>query len=1082
MGQPTVFDADWLQVLAALRPDEHAAAALAFGLPVPQQALPEVKPATRDEPVAPPISVPQPELPEPPREQPLYWRVAEQHDEPAQTQPPSWWNSTAPASLADYATDATWQPPAVRALIPAPRWAAFLKQAVADWVPGPDLNLPRLISQLAGGRALARLPRRAVRRWPRQLVLACHAPGRLGPLGFDLSRLSGQTRALLGTRVKPVTDAEALQQALARRDAPLLMLSDLGSQGGSAAEQAHWQALLGQASRAGQALVLVMPGAPHAAAVMARLPGGTTAFAVADDRPLRRLRRLRPAVADQPLLPAPGPNPAREVLQAALLGNTSVGTDLLRALRRCLADHGLPASLATEVQVWTDPGVRHDDLACVLASTAQADAEAVFRSLDPGLREQVAALHWRHIGSPLLRAAYARRIRPLLAPGSAMANTLALADAQAEQAMRRLARAMAADPQGEVWRQTAGFIGDLARRSPDLYDADSGDGWLAAWATAHQAALAQGTAQVPADLPWQRLAWLDGPAAAGRLGLRARVLQSADAAAVTVSHLSLVDLAGADADSVPGLAALPAARYARWQALPDTDAQDRRLARALISWVAQPAAMRALLAYLRLQAVQTPQNGPDGDVALPDANPPSPSPESEQASAKSLYEAGAELADWLMDAPTDGLSDERAVLELKGWLRRVGASSPEPLAEALQSRLPKDLATLAALQHAAPPAPARMQPVAEAHSLPHRAGWAGLVDLRLGSRQLRLQPFSRPAWADWLEHDGRHWWAGTARGDRLQWRPAGQRFELNRSQGLAHYTLPHPAWWAVDAEGGEWREDQPLNCPRWAAQHGVDEHGYWAEFEVQKEAQRMRFIPPGRFWMGSPLAEEGRYDDETLHPVTLSRAYWLADSACTWQLWQAVTGKLPDGQDRSHRSLPVVNISHDDITRTLLPQLNRLLPGFEARLPSEAEWEYAARAGSVTAFPWGDEASTEHMYFAKAKPELLPVRDFPANAWGLHQMHGNVWEWCADGLAPYPPGEVLDPLAEQAARRMLRGGSWISRLRDVRSAVRNAYFPSERLGDVGFRLARGLAPASRAESAVQPTAGAQAKRSKKSKR
>ena len=110
----------------------------------------------------------------------------------------------------------------------------------------------------------------------------------------------------------------------------------------------------------------------------------------------------------------------------------------------------------------------------------------------------------------------------------------------------------------------------------------------------------------------------------------------------------------------------------------------------------------------------------------------------------------------------------------------------------------------------------------------------------------------------------------------------------------------------------------------------------------------------------------------------------------------------------------------------------------------------------------------------KGAGRSLPLRDLAPNNWGLHRMHGSVFECCAIGLAPYPPGEVLDPLAEQAASRVLRGGSWIVLARDCRSAQRFANGPGFRNRDIGFRLARGLPQAGRAEPAGTPDTDAQA--------
>ncbi len=257
----------------------------------------------------------------------------------------------------------------------------------------------------------------------------------------------------------------------------------------------------------------------------------------------------------------------------------------------------------------------------------------------------------------------------------------------------------------------------------------------------------------------------------------------------------------------------------------------------------------------------------------------------------------------------------------------------------------------------------------------------------------------------------------------------------------------------------------PFPAP-WAVAWGEDRYGLWQAFEIAGVRQVMRWIVPGRFEMGSPEDEPEREDDEMQHTVTLIRGYWLADTACTQELWQAVTGENPaDFKDDPQN--PVEQVSWDDC-RGFIDAANGLLeegPGL--RLPSEAEWEYACRAGSTGPFWWGDTLDTgqanywgEHPYNNGPKDAVrnhtVPVLSFDPNPWGLYQVHGNVWEWCADWFEKYPPGPVTDPAGPRQGRgRVLRGGGWIYDGRYLRCANRFALQPDGRVGFIGLRLAGG---------------------------
>jgi formylglycine-generating enzyme required for sulfatase activity len=252
----------------------------------------------------------------------------------------------------------------------------------------------------------------------------------------------------------------------------------------------------------------------------------------------------------------------------------------------------------------------------------------------------------------------------------------------------------------------------------------------------------------------------------------------------------------------------------------------------------------------------------------------------------------------------------------------------------------------------------------------------------------------------------------------------------------------------------------------WAADLGVDDYGLWVEIRLGGIGQRLRWIPPGQFEMGSPADEPERFDEEVQHTVTLSRGYWLADTACTQALWQAVTGENPAYFKDSAQN-PVEQISWDDC-QAFLRQANAQLGGeLELRLPSEAEWEYACRAGSQGPFSWGEGLTTDQANYDGNSPynegpegayreRTLEVLSFEPNAWGLYQMHGNVYEWCNDWLGSYPEGAVTDPRGpEKGHERVLRGGSWFDLGRSLRSAFRYASAPDERFHFIGVRLAGG---------------------------
>jgi len=220
----------------------------------------------------------------------------------------------------------------------------------------------------------------------------------------------------------------------------------------------------------------------------------------------------------------------------------------------------------------------------------------------------------------------------------------------------------------------------------------------------------------------------------------------------------------------------------------------------------------------------------------------------------------------------------------------------------------------------------------------------------------------------------------------------------------------------------------------------------------------MAWIPPGTFTMGSPSTEENAHEDEIQHHVQLTKGYWLGKTEVTQAQWEQVMGTNPSankGQD-----LPVENVSWKDC-KEFIQRLNARLSGKGGgfRLPTEAEWEYACRAGGRGRYCFGDndaELGVYAWYEGNSKGKTKPVGTRRANALGLYDMHGNVREWCEDSCEEYRSGNVTDPLARAThlPDRITRGGSYDDDATYCRSAYRGDTGSLAQSGDLGFRLAR----------------------------
>jgi formylglycine-generating enzyme required for sulfatase activity len=228
-------------------------------------------------------------------------------------------------------------------------------------------------------------------------------------------------------------------------------------------------------------------------------------------------------------------------------------------------------------------------------------------------------------------------------------------------------------------------------------------------------------------------------------------------------------------------------------------------------------------------------------------------------------------------------------------------------------------------------------------------------------------------------------------------------------------------------------------------------------------ATGMRFarIDPGEFVMGSPPSEPGREVQERQHLVVLTRPFWLGIFEVTQHEWEAVMGTNPSHFQDGDNHRPVEQVTWFE-THDFLTRLAQRSPGNHFRLPTEAEWEYACRAGTTTAYGTGPTLTHAQANFAESAERAaagegatMPVGSFPPNAWGLYDMAGNVWEWTEDEHCPYADGQTVDPvLGCSEPLKVIRGGSWYFGADSARCGLRYTHRPQDLGFSLGFRVVR----------------------------
>ena len=283
----------------------------------------------------------------------------------------------------------------------------------------------------------------------------------------------------------------------------------------------------------------------------------------------------------------------------------------------------------------------------------------------------------------------------------------------------------------------------------------------------------------------------------------------------------------------------------------------------------------------------------------------------------------------------------------------------------------------------------------------------------------------------------------------------------------------------------------------WSGEWGEDKYGLWQMLHLpQKPLGKFRagidpyggvqyifrWIPPGSFLMGSPAGtvddlrvgdpvtgELSRNDNEDRHQVAISNGFWLGETPVTQTFWDEFMEENPSQFNDEHH--PIENISWNN-ARAFIEKLSNYHPELNVRLPWEAEWEYACRAWTQGMFSFDekDKLSLQHANYSgewntgefteNAKKQTTKVKSYPCNQWGLYEMHGNVWEWCEDLWEEYLTDHTISAssgsrkvIQNNGMKYVVRGGSWKSPGKDLRSASRRPYDGDFSSDDIGFRLA-----------------------------
>ncbi|MCX7109141.1 MAG: formylglycine-generating enzyme family protein [Proteobacteria bacterium] len=948
--------------------------------------------------------------------------------------------------------------------LPLTCWARlwpFLRRALGQTGLSRQLDIPRVIRTVTQGEVLRRLPWRTRHRWSAKLCILLDYNRRTQPFRQDFNALCAALEALHGTvgldirilhgepgrqtRYRQPGDDTLRRWQMPDAHTRLLILSDLGLLDASAETVLAWRQFGCQLRAAACKPVVLSP-----VAAQSQEAGLHTLFSInAWDRNSRfPLGGSRPAPLDRAADGA-------EQLLALAAPAIVIESALLRSLRYLVPVN--QASAADEARVWSHPDIAASSQGCCFANPAAiAKYQQLFQALDPPLQHRaVAAIRAHHAGLPDSVRYAELDVCERLAPG--------VLEASVREEVRQWKRAVVktADqsnmPLLREWQNRHlhrhPYTASLWQDNPEL---------AALWAIAQRGkqdvdATAELPPQVSAEQVWYFLQQGTGQTRAGTLCQRGQdLILDVGEAAGTGSFFARMDLSG-------GMFV----RQSRHSGMDCRNPEHRDVDGGLLS----------RSGVTRSQA---------------------PAWEREYADLSLSENSGV---------PKLELGNQRE-MEL-GNQREIDLGNQREIELGdQQSQTDSVLET---------------ESVFGAHYIPvHPTGTrlAGLtldtlsLELETATEILRIESLVKPRWATGMGRDrdglfAEVEWLGEVH--RLYWQPPKPLSPSERGavdNAVESSPLPSPPAPLPQAgEGGKspsppatlpqaggggkspspprgeglGRGGDPIQRGTWQGNGpvGFDEFGLYADLHVKQATQRFRWIEPGTFLMGSPATEPERLEDrETQHEVTLTLGYWLADSACTQALWLAVTGDNPS-RFKDDANNPVEQISWNDVDK-FIHQINQSVIGLDARLPTEAEWEYACRAGTTTPFSLGENITPEQVNYDGNYPyaggakglyrkKTVPVKSLPPNPWGLHEMHGNVLEWCQDWFAEFDAMPQTDPPGPTTgAFRVLRGGSWSHGGRYVRSALRRRIEPGYRDGSFGFRLALGQTGPGQSAARLEP--------------